>query len=217
MTAGDTGRGSSKDLVREARRATGGSPDTTGGARAPESDAVDTTDGNQPTDLLSDSTPTPFELPREVPAKTSSDWPAEAESSDTTRGVLFGLAAAVVGAVAWALLLAYGDMRSWLLAMGIGYAVGRAAGFGAGTVTFRLKVIIGALVLGAVVLGELLGMALVIYRAFGVFDVPLSVELYLEILGVDTLFVLGGAILGVFGALRSVEPAPPAVPELLKP
>jgi len=124
---------------------------------------------------------------------------------DYRRGLVFAVAAAVAGAVVWALILAYAEIQAWLIGIGIGYLIGIAAIRGAGKVTNQLRVAVIALTIGAVIVGELLGTALLINKELGFFDFPFAVELYFDNLGGDFAFALGAAAVGCWAALSATR------------
>jgi hypothetical protein len=141
-------------------------------------------------------------LPPERPQSVLDEVP------DFRRGLFLAVAAAVVGALAWALLLAYADIKSWLLGIAIGWLVGTAAIRGAGRFDDRLKVTVALLTLGAVVVGEFLGVALALNKEFGFFDLPLAIEFYMNNLdefGGEAFFSLVGGALGAWTAVSQSQ------------
>jgi hypothetical protein len=125
--------------------------------------------------------------------------------ADHRRGLLFAVAAAAAGAAVWAFILAYAEIQSWLLGIGIGYLIGLAAIRGAGQLTNQLRVTVIVLTFAAVIVGELLGTALLINKEFEFFDFPLAVELYFDNLGSDFAFALGSAAIGSWAALSAAK------------
>jgi hypothetical protein len=123
-----------------------------------------------------------------------------------------GVVAAGVGgliiAVVWASILAYIGYQLWLVALGGGLMVAFLAVVAARRVTVPLQVAVFAFTLGGVLLGEILGMALVIRAEFGVFDLVGSARFYLAFVQEapgDVLFALGGGLVGAVVGVKVAE------------
>ena len=147
-----------------------------------------------------DPNPQPMGKPRPQRPKPK---PTPSGPADVRRGVMFAGGVAIAGAVGWALLLAYAEIQSWLLAIGIGWLVGQAAVRGAERMTDSLRVAVVLLTLGAVVVGQLLGFTLQLNREVGILDFAFAMELYfgnLDTVGGDLLFALGGGGMGAWVA-----------------
>jgi len=109
--------------------------------------------------------------------------------------------AALAAAIVWGLIGAYWEFQSWLVAIGAGLLIGRAVAYGAVTVNRAIQGIIVVLTLGAILLGEILGMAFGLNIEFGQFDIPFAYTLYTDNLDVvrgQLLFALGGGLFGAF-------------------
>jgi len=149
-----------------------------------------------------DPNPQPMGRPRPQRPKPAVA-PTPSGPADVRRGVMFAVGVAIAGAVVWAMLLAYAEIQSWLLAIGIGWLVGQAAVRGAERMTDSLRVAVVLLTLGAVVVGQLLGFTLQLNREVGILDFAFAMELYfdnLDTFGGDLLFALGGGGMGAWVA-----------------
>lgn len=207
---GPYGSETSEDLIREARESlsSSGEPQQTETRSAVTTPIADIADELPPDPFstigVSDDIDT-ARRPQPPPAPQSqSPDPTPPPAGDPRRGLVLAIGAAGVGALAWALLLAYAEIQSWLLGIGIGWLVGTAALRGAGTLDTRLKVVVGLLPIAAVLLGEVLGVALLWNKEYGFFDLPLAAEFYFDHLGQfggDSLFALGGGALGAWTAV----------------
>jgi hypothetical protein len=218
---------SSEDLVRQARESLGGSPTETptddaeiGSEIALDEDEIDalveaelgpepeTTPAKRPRPR----TPTPRIGPPDDAMRPAASPEAVVEGPvDERRGMLFAVGAALAGSFAWALLLAYAEIQSWLLALGIGWLIGTAALRGAGAFTSNLKVTVGALAVASVLFGEILGVALLFNKDFGFFDLAFAAEIYFENLDSmmgDFLFAVGGGALGAWTAINQGKKDP---------
>lgn len=146
-----------------------------------------------------------------APTRTDYDGPV-----DQRRGLMLAIGAALIGSVAWAVLLAYLEIQSWLLGLGIGWLIGIAALRGAGRLTTNLKFAVAALAMASVLFGEVLGVALLFNKDYGFFDLPLAAEVYFENLDQfmsDFLFALGGGALGAWTAINTdKKPTPKRQP-----
>jgi hypothetical protein len=154
----------------------------------------------RPTGPSIDPNPQPIQQPRPQWAKPK---PTPSGPADVQRGVIFAVGVAIAGAVAWALLLAYAGLQSWLVAIGIGWLVGQAAVRGAERMTDSLRTAVVLLTLGAVVVGQLLGFTLELNKETGILDFAFAMELYfdnLDTFGGDLLFALGGGGIGAWVA-----------------
>jgi len=154
----------------------------------------------RPTGPAIDPNPQPMGKPR---PQRPTPKPTPSGPADVRRGVMFAVGVAITGAVVWAMLLAYAEIQSWLLAIGIGWLVGQAAVRGAERMTDSLRVAVVLLTLGAVVVGQLLGFTLQLNREAGILDFAFAMELYfdnLDAFGGDLLFALGGGGMGAWVA-----------------
>ncbi len=120
--------------------------------------------------------------------------------------LLFGLAAMVGGALIWATIAAFLKRQVWIVAIGAGALIGVATLRGAGKGTPLLKLLIFALTLGSVVLGEVLSVAFLLVRETDApFDLIAAAHIYFDNLRGfmdDFLFAVGGGLIGGFWAMR---------------
>ena len=145
-------------------------------------------------------------------------------NSGMARALWAGAAVAVAGAVGWGLLGAYADIQIWIVAIGIGIAVGWVITRLVDRPNMSLQVAAVLFTLAAVVLGQILIIAFILNKDAGIFDLPLSFRLYREgissgDLTQDLLFGLGGGAIGAFysiqmlrsksAAQRATPPPPP--------
>lgn len=144
---------------------------------------------------------------------------SDLRNSGMARALWAGVIVAVLGGVAWGLLIAYAELQSWLLAIAIGAAIGWIASRFVEKPTMAIQVAVVVLTLGSVFLGQILGMAFAMLKEFDNFDLPLATDLYFDLLRFDDvrndlLFALGGGAIGAFYAVRMIRthpqaPAPP--------
>jgi hypothetical protein len=119
---------------------------------------------------------------------------------------------AIVGAAAWAAITVATDRMFWIVAFGIGALIGKGAGKAAGRVGWQIQVVSGVFTVLSVILG------LVFYAGYIVREYHLKQGLvfdwiaFLEktptiliSMGTDTLFSLGGGLIGAYYASRFVK------------
>lgn len=204
MTTDDRRGSPSEDLVRKAQESLREDPPEIPAPPEPPELSGEMARTEEPA-----AVPEPRQRHEPASATRPQDRPPEVARPDAPidyrRGLVFAVLAAAVGAVAWALILAYAEIQSWLLGIGIGYLIGLAAIRGAGKVNRQLLVVAVVLTFLAVIVGEVLGTAMLINKDFGIFDVDLARRLYFDNLGGDFAFALGSAAAGalaVFFATR---------------
>ena len=132
----------------------------------------------------------------------------EAIPTEYPRGLAYGLAGLVAGAVVWGLVGAYLEFQSWLLAIGAGYLIAMLTVRGAGKITGGVRAMIGALTVGTALRGLILIIAFSIYRFAGVFEPVEAARIFFrdfEAFRGDALFGIGGGLLGAFFAARSAR------------
>ena len=123
-------------------------------------------------------------------------------------GLLAGAGGALVLALVWAALLAYAGYQLWLVAIGGGLLVAWLAVYVGRRVVLPLQVGIFVLTLLGVLLGEVLGLALMIQREFGFFSLAVAIEEYAAYVEFDpggALFALGGGLIGAYFGIRKAR------------
>ena len=115
------------------------------------------------------------------------------------RGILFGLGGVVVSALVWGAIAAYMDFQAWIVAIGAGLLIGWLTLLGVGKTNGVVQGLIAVMTIGAVILGEITAVTLILLQEFDLFDPALAAELYVEIVKEDpgsSIFGLGGALVG---------------------
>lgn len=142
-------------------------------------------------------------------------------------GVGAGLAAAVVGGVAWALIVKSTDYEVGILAWAIGFIVGTAAVFATRGGTGRqLQVVAVVLALTGILLGKYLGYALILQEEAQTFGEEIGLfsstmlEFFREdldlVFGLFDLLWVGLAVASAWRITQAREPElPPVPPKLL--
>ena len=142
-------------------------------------------------------------------------------------GVGAGLAAAVVGGVAWALIVKSTDYEVGILAWAIGFIVGTAAVFATRGGTGRqLQVVAVVLALTGILLGKYLGYALILHEEAQTFGEEIGLfsstmlEFFREdldlVFGLFDLLWVGLAVASAWRITQAREPElPPVPPKLL--
>lgn len=126
------------------------------------------------------------------------------------RGILFGLGGVVVSALVWGAIAAYMDFQAWIVAIGAGLLIGWLTLLGVGKTTGVVRGLIAVMTIGAVILGEITAVTLILLQEFELFDPKLAAEVYVEVVKEDpgnSLFALGGALVGGwYGARLGKKP-----------
>ena len=133
----------------------------------------------------------------------------EATSPDYLKGAVMGLVGAILGAVAWALMIVLLKSTYLILTAGIGMLVAYFVKKGMGRVDRVGYVIAGLLVLASIVAGDILSYTWFIGRATGRLDVSMAYHAYMNILVnnprnllLTVVFALVGVWVGVLALSR---------------
>ena len=142
-------------------------------------------------------------------------------------GIAAGLAAAVAGGVAWALIVKSTDYEVGILAWAIGFVVGTAAVFGTrGGTGRRLQLVAVGLALVGILLGKYLGYALILQEQAQTFGDEIGlfsstmVGFFREdldlVFGLFDVLWVGLAVASAWRITQASEPElPPGPPKLL--
>ncbi len=125
------------------------------------------------------------------------------------RGVLFGLVGMVLAAAVWGAIGFYLDWSGWIVAVGAGLLIGFLTVLGAGKPNRGVQAIIVALTIGAVALGDLFVVALVVREETALLDIGTVFDVYTTVISADTgfaLFTLGAALVGAWFGSRVGRP-----------
>ena len=117
-------------------------------------------------------------------------------------GIVAGAVGAVVVAIVWALLLRFANLQWWGIAIGGGALIAFLAVRVGRRIVVPLQVGVVLLAVAGVMLGQILGAALIVQQFTGSLDVGLAIEVVTEDVG-GTLFALAGAVVGAIVGLRA--------------
>jgi hypothetical protein len=130
------------------------------------------------------------------------------QTSRPALGLLAGVAAALGGGFAWALLAVLTGRIFSALAIGIGVLVAYAVKAGMGKVNLPGQVLTGVLTLGGVFAGQVFYVAHLLQNRIGHYDFAVALQVYLKVLQAKPtaeLMTLFFALVGMAGSLSAMK------------
>ena len=125
------------------------------------------------------------------------------QAANPTRGLLAGAGAALVGGLAWAVLAVLTGRSYSAVAIGIGALVVYAVKRGMGKVNLPGQVLTALLTLAGVFVGQVFYVAHLIQSRTGFYDLPVALQVYLQVLQVKPITELATFIFALLGVALS--------------
>jgi len=125
------------------------------------------------------------------------------QAANPTRGLLAGAGAALVGGLAWAVLAVLTGRIYSAVAIGIGALVAYAVKGAMGKVNLPGQVLTALLTLAGVFVGQVFYVAHLIQSRTGFYDLPVALQVYLQVLQVKPITELATFIFALLGVALS--------------